>query len=73
MLQYGDPPTDWRNEVFIKAYNEVAVDVAQRLNVPVIDVFNVASALSDLSWDGAHYLLPVEREIARVVLHILSI
>ena len=73
MLQYGDPPKEWRNEVFIKAYNEVAVDVAQRLDVPVIDVFNVASTLSDLSWDGHHYILPVGREIARVVLHILSI
>ena len=66
---YEDPPGDWRTPELLEAYNNIAKRVASKLNVSVIDVYNVAAVVNDISYDAMHYKAPVGREIAKIVLH----
>ena len=36
-----------------------------------IDIFEIANVVHDVSYDGAHYIHAVEREIIRIILHSL--
>eukprot|EP00607_Mallomonas_marina_P002159 CAMPEP_0182436784 /NCGR_PEP_ID=MMETSP1167-20130531/83579_1 /TAXON_ID=2988 /ORGANISM="Mallomonas Sp, Strain CCMP3275" /LENGTH=298 /DNA_ID=CAMNT_0024629323 /DNA_START=417 /DNA_END=1313 /DNA_ORIENTATION=- len=70
MLQsYAQPPKELRTHSLLSRYNDLARELCRNHSVDFIDVYNVASVLSDLSYDGFHYKLPVEREVARVVAH----
>jgi hypothetical protein len=64
---------DWRNEVVLREYNEAAKDICREVGVEFIEVFDVINAVHDLAFDGFHYNGPIERQIARTVLHRLCV
>lgn len=66
---YTKPPTDWRTDIVLGAYNDAALKACEAHNFEFIDIFNVANAVHDLTYDGAHYKAPVARELARLVYH----
>ena len=68
---YSVPPTEWRTDVVFRAYNEAAIEVMNEMDFEYVDVFRVANVLHDLSYDGNHYKIPVEREVARIIFHTL--
>lgn len=70
---YASPPTEWRSDVLLQLYNEASVRVCREMGVEFVDVFRVADVVHDLSYDGAHYKWPVEREIVKTVLHSLCV
>ena len=68
---YSLPQREWRNDVVLKEYNDRAVELCLKYGYEFVDIFRVANAVHDLSYDGSHYISPVEREIVRVLLHSL--
>ncbi len=62
---------EFRNDIVLKEYNNAAVELCRRYGYEYVDVFRHANALHDLTYDGAHYKIPVEREIVRILLHSL--
>lgn len=64
---YTRPPTEWRTDGVLRAYNRAAALAAADAGFEVYDVFGMSNAVHDLTYDGSHYKAPVEREIARMV------
>ena len=64
---------DWRSDIVLRYYNEAARRVCRKIGTEFIEVFEVANSLHDLSFDGAHYNGPIERQIARTVMHALCV
>jgi hypothetical protein len=59
---------DWRSLHPLRLFNQIAKQAARRVGIPVVRVHEMAEVLSELSFDSHHYMAPVEREIARIVL-----
>lgn len=66
---YLQSPNNWRSDIALSDYNQAARLVADAEGVGFIDLFAIADAMHDLTYDDCHYKSPVERELARVVLH----
>jgi hypothetical protein len=64
---------DWRSDVVLQKYNEAAKKSCRRVGVEFIEVFDVLNALHDLAFDGCHYSGPIEKQVARTVLHRLCV
>jgi hypothetical protein len=64
---YGLEPRELRTDGVLRAYNSAAARAVAAAGFEVYDVFGVANALHDWSYDGSHYCAPVEAEIARLV------
>lgn len=64
---YTRPPTEWRTDGVLRAYNRAAALAAADAGFEVYDLFGMSNAVHDLTYDGSHYKAPVEREIARMV------
>jgi hypothetical protein len=65
------PPDEWRTDVVLREYNEAAVKELESINFEYIDVFRIANVLHDLTYDGSHFKVPIEREVARIIFHSL--
>jgi hypothetical protein len=50
------PPTDWRTDPYIIEQNEAMRVFASERNITYIDTFEILYPVSDLAYDGAHYL-----------------
>eukprot|EP01041_Mallomonas_annulata_P006300 gene6300-12749_t len=66
---YLSPPKELRTHTLLKVFNNIAIKLSLNLSVDYIDIFKFSSVLNDMTYDGFHYKLPMEREIAKVVLH----
>jgi hypothetical protein len=60
---------DWRNLQALRLFNAAARHAATTLGLATLGASELGQVLSDLSFDQLHYLAPVGREAARVVLH----
>lgn len=69
---YTRPPTEWRTDGVLRAYNRAAARAAAGSGFEVFDLFGMANAVHDLTYDGSHYKAPVEWEIVRMVAHALG-
>ena len=51
----GDHPYDWRSDVTLKMFNDIARKIMSLKNIPVLDFWSPSYPVSDLSGDGAHF------------------
>lgn len=68
------PPTDWRTDMYIIQQNEVMRAHCHGMRAPLmeyLDTHAVLDPLSDLSYDGGHYLGTPGHWAAALVLHTL--
>ena len=65
---YTSPPTEFRTDPLIAAYNARAKALAARHGVGVLDGYEVARALKDLSYEHSHYQGAVGWTIANLAL-----
>jgi len=63
------PGENFRNTETLKMLSDVSRNVAKEVNVKVIDINNILTAMFDMSFDSAHYDGPYEREIAIATTH----
>lgn len=66
---YSTPPIDWRTSHVLHLYAGASMRAARAAGVPALNVHCLGDPLHDLTYDGAHYMHPVETEIARSVYH----
>jgi len=63
------PGENFRNTETLKMLSDVSKNVAKEVNVKIIDINNILTAMWDVSFDGAHYDGPYEREIGIAATH----
>ena len=59
--------SDWRSGEALRLYAAAGLVAAAAARVAAVDVFSIADAVRDLSYDGSHYSAPVEVGVARAV------
>lgn len=62
---------DWRTEPFLQHFNDLARRVMVARGIPVVDTWSIAAPLTELSYDGVHYLGTVGLAQARMVANII--
>lgn len=62
---------DWRTDPFILKFNRIAATVMQAHNIPVVDIYTIASPLFDVSYDANHYIGSVGLAQANMVVNII--
>ena len=61
---------DWRSDITLRDYSAASLRVAAQLGVEHLDVWSVGDTLRDLTYDGSHFSVPVEQQLARMALHV---
>lgn len=49
------PGNEWRTDSVLDRYNKIAVKIAQKHNMAILDSYQIANPLRDLSYDSFHY------------------
>lgn len=63
--------TDWRTDPVLLLYNAIALDVMQSAGIEVVNTWNLAAPLAELSYDRAHYKGVVGYYISLLLLNIV--
>ena len=63
--------SDWRTPYLLKRYAQASIDVSRKVGVRYLDLNTVAGSLSDLSYDGWHYMRPVQKQLALLTYHVI--
>lgn len=66
---FGSGRLEFRSSHYLGLFAKASVHVAKSLRVAYFDIFSVANAIHDTSYDGCHYKGPLEGEVAWLVYH----